>query len=108
MEPMKDHPTSRACPAPKIACASRTFRGGAGAPGAIRSTTPPTSASPSSCGPSISPILHGKLFDLLSRLIERGQVVSAVTLKTYVEQDEDMKARAAPPTRRGWRQRRST
>src|SRR5437868_3073340 len=36
--------------------------------------------------------LHGKLYDSLSRLIERGQVVSAVTLKTYVEQDEDMKA----------------
>src|SRR6266478_331704 len=36
--------------------------------------------------------LHGKLFDSLSRLIERGQLVSAVTLKTYVEQDEDMKA----------------
>ncbi|HET6221475.1 MAG TPA: DnaB-like helicase N-terminal domain-containing protein, partial [Dongiaceae bacterium] len=36
--------------------------------------------------------LHGKLFDSLSRLIERGQVVSAVTLKTYIEQDEDMKA----------------
>ena len=35
--------------------------------------------------------LHGKLFGSLSRLIERGQVVSAVTLKTYVEQDEDMK-----------------
>ena len=30
--------------------------------------------------------------DSLSRLIERGQVVSAVTLKTYVEQDEAMKA----------------
>jgi replicative DNA helicase len=36
--------------------------------------------------------LHGKLFDSLSRLIERGQVVSAVTLKTYVENDEDLKA----------------
>ena len=36
--------------------------------------------------------LHGKLYDSLSRLIERGQVVSAVTLKTYVEQDEAMKA----------------
>ena len=35
--------------------------------------------------------LHGKLFDSLSQLIERGQVVSAVTLKTYVEHDEDMK-----------------
>jgi replicative DNA helicase len=35
--------------------------------------------------------LHGKLFDALSKLIERGQVVSAVTLKTYVENDEDMK-----------------
>lgn len=36
--------------------------------------------------------LHGKLYDSLSKLIERGQIVSAVTLKTYVEQDEDMKA----------------
>ena len=36
--------------------------------------------------------LHGKLFDSLGKLIERGQIVSAVTLKTYVEQDEDMKA----------------
>src|SRR5437879_2422357 len=36
--------------------------------------------------------LHGKLFDSLGKLIERGQVVSAVTLKTYVEQDEAMKA----------------
>ena len=35
--------------------------------------------------------LHGKLFDSVSRLIERGQVVSAVTLKTYFEQDEAMK-----------------
>src|SRR6186997_959411 len=34
--------------------------------------------------------LHGKLFDSLSRLIERGQVVSAVTLKTYVENDPGM------------------
>ena len=36
--------------------------------------------------------LHGKLFDALARLIERGQLVSAVTLKTYIESDEDMKA----------------
>src|SRR6478736_3772966 len=36
--------------------------------------------------------LHGKLYDALSRLIERGQVVSAITLKTYVEQDGEMKA----------------
>jgi replicative DNA helicase len=36
--------------------------------------------------------LHGKIYDSLSRLIERGQVVSAVTLKTYVEQDEEIKA----------------
>src|ERR1700757_556668 len=36
--------------------------------------------------------LHGKIYDSLLRLIERGQVVSAITLKTYVEQDEDMKA----------------
>src|SRR5471030_3031827 len=36
--------------------------------------------------------LHGRLFDSLARLIERGQLVSAVTLKTYIESDEDMKA----------------
>lgn len=35
--------------------------------------------------------LHGKLFDSLARLIERGQIVSAITLKTYVENDEAMK-----------------
>src|ERR1700741_4642393 len=35
--------------------------------------------------------LHGKIYDSLSRLIERGQIVSAITLKTYFEQDEDMK-----------------
>src|SRR6476469_7056409 len=36
--------------------------------------------------------VHGKLFDSLARLIERGQVVSAVTLKTYIEHDEEIKA----------------
>ena len=36
--------------------------------------------------------LHGKLYGALSRLIERGQVVGAITLKTYVEGDEAMKA----------------
>ena len=40
--------------------------------------------------------LHGKLYDSLSKLIERGQVVSAVTLKTYVENDEDMKTVGGP------------
>jgi replicative DNA helicase len=40
--------------------------------------------------------LHGKLFDSLSKLIERGQLVSAVTLKTYVENDEDLKAAGGP------------
>lgn len=35
--------------------------------------------------------LHGKLFDSLARMIERGQVVSAITLKTYVEHDDEMK-----------------
>ena len=40
--------------------------------------------------------LHGKLYDSLSRLIERGQVVSAITLKTYVEGDESMKAAGGP------------
>ena len=36
--------------------------------------------------------VHGKLFDALARLIERGQVVSAITLKTYIEHDEDIRA----------------
>jgi replicative DNA helicase len=36
--------------------------------------------------------LHGKLFDMLGKLIERGQIATAVTLKTYLEQDEAMKA----------------
>ena len=40
--------------------------------------------------------VHGKLFDSLARLIERGQVVSAVTLKTYIEHDEDIKAVGGP------------
>jgi replicative DNA helicase len=35
--------------------------------------------------------LHGKLFDSLARLIERGQIVSAITLKTYIEHDEAIK-----------------
>jgi replicative DNA helicase len=36
--------------------------------------------------------LHGRLFEALGRLIERGQVVSAFTLKTYAESDEGLKA----------------
>jgi len=35
---------------------------------------------------------HGRLFDALARLIEGGQVVSAITLKTYVETDETIGA----------------
>jgi replicative DNA helicase len=35
--------------------------------------------------------LHGKLFDMAGRLIERGQVVSAFALKTFAEQDDDLK-----------------
>jgi replicative DNA helicase len=34
---------------------------------------------------------HGKLFDSISRLLERGQLVSAITLKTYVENDDYIK-----------------
>ncbi len=36
--------------------------------------------------------LHGKLYDAVSKLIERGQMVTAVTLKTYVESDHDLSA----------------
>jgi replicative DNA helicase len=36
--------------------------------------------------------LHGKLFESLGRLIERGQIVSAFTLRTYAESDEGLKA----------------
>lgn len=41
--------------------------------------------------------LHGKLFDSMARLIERSQIVSAITLKTYVEQDEGMKEAGGAP-----------
>lgn len=40
--------------------------------------------------------LHGRLFDMLGRLIERGQVVSAFTLKTFAEADEDLKKAGGP------------
>jgi len=36
--------------------------------------------------------LHGRLFDSLSRLIEAGQSVNALTLRTYAETDTDLKA----------------
>lgn len=36
--------------------------------------------------------LHGRLFDTLGRLIERGQVVNPFTLKAFAESDEAMKA----------------
>ncbi len=36
--------------------------------------------------------LHGRLFDALGRLIERGQVVSTFTLRAYVDSDEGLKA----------------
>jgi len=36
--------------------------------------------------------LHGKLYDAVGKLIDRGQVVSPVTLKTYAEQDAALKA----------------
>jgi replicative DNA helicase len=42
-------------------------------------------------GEHFSNALHGKLFDSISRLIEKGQVVSVITLKTYLENDEAMK-----------------
>ena len=96
MEPQRKRRTSRACPAPKTSgCASRRTISRPSRRCSARSwsTTPPISASPSSCGPSISPIRCTASCSTRSpRLIERGQVVSAVTLKTYVEHDEDMKA----------------
>ena len=36
--------------------------------------------------------LHGRLYEALGRLVERGQVVSAFTLKAYAEADEGLKA----------------
>lgn len=40
--------------------------------------------------------LHGRLFDIAARLIERGQVVSVFTLKTMAEQDEGLKSVGGP------------
>ena len=36
--------------------------------------------------------LHGKLYAAAGKLVDRGQVVNALTLKTYAEQDADLKA----------------
>lgn len=36
--------------------------------------------------------LHGRLFEYLGRMLDRGQLVSAFTLKTYAESDEGLKA----------------
>jgi replicative DNA helicase len=36
--------------------------------------------------------LHGRLYEALGRLVERGQVVSAFTLKTFAESDDGLKA----------------
>jgi replicative DNA helicase len=36
--------------------------------------------------------LHGKLYAAAGKLIDRGQVVNALALKTYAEQDADLKA----------------
>jgi len=35
--------------------------------------------------------LHGKIYDTIEKLIERNQIASAITLKTYFENDEDMR-----------------
>src|SRR6185503_18131834 len=35
--------------------------------------------------------LHGKLFASIGRLIDLGQIVSPVTLKSYAEGDEDLR-----------------
>jgi replicative DNA helicase len=40
--------------------------------------------------------LHGRLYEALGRLVERGQVVSAFTLKAYAESDEGLKAAGGP------------
>ena len=40
--------------------------------------------------------LHGKLFEMAGRLIERGQVVSAFALKTFAEQDQDLQRVGGP------------
>ncbi|MBS0520072.1 MAG: replicative DNA helicase [Proteobacteria bacterium] len=42
-------------------------------------------------GEHFSNPLHGKLYDNIARLIEKGQVVGVITLKTYLEHDEAMK-----------------
>ena len=36
--------------------------------------------------------LHGRLYGAVGKLIDRGQVVNAITMKTYAEQDADLKA----------------
>src|SRR5260370_20390264 len=43
-----------------------------------------------------SDALHQKIYDTIAKVIERGQVVSAITLKTYFEHDEAMAAAGGP------------
>jgi replicative DNA helicase len=43
-----------------------------------------------------SDALHRKIYDAVSKIIERGQIVSAITLKTYFEHDEAMAAAGDP------------
>jgi replicative DNA helicase len=40
--------------------------------------------------------LHGHLYQALVALLERGQMVNAITLKTYAEQNEDLKKIGGP------------
>ena len=40
--------------------------------------------------------LHGKLFSTIATLIEKGQVATPVTLKTYFEADPDLQAGGGP------------
>ena len=40
--------------------------------------------------------LHGKMWDTIAKLIERGQVVNLFSLKAYFEQEPDLKAAGGP------------
>ena len=87
---MKDSSNVTRCPAPKTSfCASRPHNSRAEQAllgGHLINNAAYQRVDRVFAAGNTSRSLHGKLFDSLSRLIERGQVVSAVTLKPTVEQ----------------------
>jgi replicative DNA helicase len=46
--------------------------------------------------------LHGKLYEAMGKLIDRGQVVNSIVLKTYVETMPELREAGGPRTSPRW------